>query len=673
MRLRTGGSAPTTLRGQRVVATSATFPQPVLDGGLLRFASAEAFLDVFRKSFSRGAVAVKSTAPLAPLQPFAMEIEVPGIAHRIVTQAQMVGQRGELSMISLVGGEEHVRDQLAVLARSIEAQLAAAASAPPAPNETAPAPMPIAFDAPATPQPVAPAATPPPPVVATPPPPVDAPPPPAAAPPPPAAAPPPPAAAPPPPTAAPPPTLVNNTIAFGSVAAIDAVQEELQKTSGFMCEVAGSNAPGFGALTVRLAMTGGSPSEEMAAQVVFAQGGKVALIFSQPWPVLEAFKRMREAAAAPATSATVAGDAARPAGGTAGVTLPPRQMRNPDSPPAILQLNLATPPDPRHATRSTLIEVLYCLGKLRAIGTIKIESDKERLEIPFRSGAMLINDDEKETLLRLTMAAQGTISMAPVLPDRIPADRHPRDPRGVVSDLLRRTLREPRTQDLEVALGPLWNLYPVPLAQTSPATYGLKLDPKEARFLDVVLDGTRNLSEMMRVAGMLRPSAVRLVFILLIYKLVEFLPDARYNPNEDPRVQFEAECERLLEANVFDLLGLHWSEHPNVLREKLQKRRDRFGPTSPLVKHAPEQARKVMSAVEKAYSQIQDREGRKQARAALGSLDYKSAASILARHAELASLRGDFKLVREALEMAMELFPTKEYQTMMVELMAHKN
>jgi len=655
---------------------------------VLKFASAEAFLDAYRKSMHRGAFAVRSLAPLAPLQPFAMQIEVPGIADRVTTQVQMVGQRAELSMLTMVGGDDHVRDQLAVLVRSVETNLAAAEAAVAAATAataaavtaaaataaavapvTSEVPLPVSFiaAAEATPSAAPAAIEPPPPGTAPAPATTVAP----AAPSPLTAE--PVAAAAPPPVAAPAPTLVNNTIAFPSVASIDAVQEELHKSSGFMVEAVGK-APGFGNLSVRLALTGGTPSEELVAQVVFAQGDKVALIFTQPFQVIEALKRMREmAAAAIQAPAMQPFDAPRSTGGSGGITLAPRPMRNPDSPPAMLQLNLAVPPDPRLANHSTLIELLYGLAKLRATGTLRIEYDKGHLEIPFRSGAMFTNDDEKEALLRIALLPSGTLSMAPVLPDRIPANRQPRDPRGIVNDLLRRTLREPRTQDLEVALGPLWSLYPIPMAQMSPVMYGLKLDPKEARFLDVVLDGTRNLSEMMRVAGMLRPTSVRLVFILLTYKLIEFLQDARYNPNEDPRVQFEAECERLLETNAFDQLGVHWSEHPNVLHDKLQKRRDRFGASSPLVKHAPELARKVMVVVEKAYNQLSDREGRKQARAALGTLDYKSAASILARHAELASLRGDFKLVREALEMSMELYPSKEYQSMMAELMSRKS
>ncbi|MBN2359902.1 MAG: hypothetical protein JXR83_10645 [Deltaproteobacteria bacterium] len=638
-----------------MVATGSTSPHPVLEGGVLRFASAEAFLDVFRRSFNRGAIAVRSIAPLTPLQPFAMEIEVPGIDDRVIAQVQMVGQRGELSLLSVVSAEDHVRDQLQVLADSLETRLKAATAPSPspaiaAPERAAPVPEPILLQDTAVP------VTPPaemPPAPAQPPAPVQ-----------------PTAPAQPP---APTPTLVNDTIAFANVAAIDAVQDELQKTGGFMVDAVGG-APGFGSLNVRIALSGGAPGEELTAQVVFAQGNRAALIFSQPFQVIEQLKRMRE----PPTATGVAGSAStagalRPAGVSSGVTLPPRPMQNPDSPPAILQLNLAAPPDPRPATKSTLIEVLYTLGKLRAIGTFKVECGQEKIEIPFRSGAMMISDEDKEALLRVVLIPRGTISMAPVLPDRIKSDKHPRDPRGIVNELLRRTLREPRTQDLEVSLGPLWSRYPVPVPQKSPALYGLKLEPKEARFLDVVLDGTRDLSEMMRVAGMLRPSTVRLVYIFIIYQLIEFLDDARYNSNQDPRVQFEAECERLLEANVFDVLGMHWSEHPNVLREKLQKRRDRFGPSSPLVKHAPELAHKVMNAVEKAHNMIADREGRKQARAALGQIDYKSASSILARHAELASLRGEFKLVREALEMAMELYPAKEYQTMMSELLARKS
>ena len=129
------------------------------------------------------------------------------------------------------------------------------------------------------------------------------------------------------------------------------------------------------------------------------------------------------------------------------------------------------------------------------------------------------------------------------------------------------------------------------------------------------------------------------------------------------------ECERLLASNPFDLIGVHWSEHPDLIKEKYERRKERFAPSSKKAQLSPELATQVRNELEKAHSVLADRAGRKKVRETLTSIDVKAAAHIMAKHAELASLRDDALTVKRCLEMAMELYPTTEHQNMIQRLL----
>ena len=66
---------------------------PIFIHGFVRFANTSNFVDVYKKSLGRGAVAVFSDAPLEPLKPFEVVIQISGEPREVKTSAQVVSRR----------------------------------------------------------------------------------------------------------------------------------------------------------------------------------------------------------------------------------------------------------------------------------------------------------------------------------------------------------------------------------------------------------------------------------------------------------------------------------------------------------------------------------------------------------------------------------------------------
>ena len=477
----------------------------------------------------------------------------------------------------------------------------------------------------------------------------------------------------------------------------------------------------FGEIRPQITIVGGPSSAPIRAEVVFTEGDKVALVFSDPLEICTILEQQMQALPKPPapeppqSPAAPANQPVSPFGNPPSTTgqfpayqdpfageLPEAQIAAalgpgpvlsprtsvtrvfrqlalkdqvfiaPKSPPDFLEYQLIHPPDPRTRSQHLLPELLMSLASNKISGTLNLSSEDKTVEVVLRSGVMLLSSDERQTLIDFGLAAKGQVQLSPNFPDRIPAAKKPRDPRSIVAELTRKQLSRQRSSELELGLASRSELFPVPAPQVSPVMYGLKLDPKEERFLDLILDGSRPLNEIPRVAGMLRPATFRLVYLLIIYKLIAFREESIPDPSADPVLLFTQECQRLIAAGPFEILGVHWSEHPQMIRQRFFKRSERFSAGSKQAKLKPELARQVRKKMEAAAQQLSSIEGRRDARQALGDLDLRSAAHILARHAELASIREDDQTVRLSMEMALELHPSQENRDLFKRLSSKK-
>ncbi|MBN2360243.1 MAG: hypothetical protein JXR83_12395, partial [Deltaproteobacteria bacterium] len=340
-------------------------------------------------------------------------------------------------------------------------------------------------------------------------------------------------------------------------------------------------------------------------------------------------------------------------------------LRALDSPVAILDLRLSKPPDPRTLSANDLLSLLNGLCLIRASGTLSVKAGHAHLELPFRGGAIFAADDEVAQIPKLAAIA-GQYQFVPTVPAKLAPEKKQLDPRFIVATALQLMLRLHPMSSLEAGLGSTLQRYPKPLPNIPYEKRGHRFNAKEQRFLTVVMDGTYAMSMLPRISGLMRAATYRFMYVLIIYDFLALNEEPEYAPDRDPRTLFVAECERLLNtADPFEVVGVHWSEHPNGIRAKLERRLERFDANGKFAKFAPDLARQVHAKVMQCAEQILTVEGRTQARQALGDFDPNAAASILAKHAETNSMRGKLSAAAEYMEMAIEICPTDRYRELM--------
>ncbi|MBN2362140.1 MAG: hypothetical protein JXR83_21995, partial [Deltaproteobacteria bacterium] len=97
---------------------------PIFIHGFVRFANTNNFVDVYKKSLGRGAVAVYCDAPLEPLKPFEVTIQIAGEPREVRTSAQVVSRRPGMYLLQLLDEQGTARDALEQVARKIQDKLA---------------------------------------------------------------------------------------------------------------------------------------------------------------------------------------------------------------------------------------------------------------------------------------------------------------------------------------------------------------------------------------------------------------------------------------------------------------------------------------------------------------------------------------------------------------------
>ncbi len=127
---------------------------------------------------------------------------------------------------------------------------------------------------------------------------------------------------------------------------------------------------------------------------------------------------------------------------------------------------------------------------------------------------------------------------------------------------------------------------------------------------------------------------------------------------DDPaRVLYEARAK----GNLFDALGLHFTDAPSRLRAAHQALVAEYRPGAPAHRASPTYADRLVKLANEAWSVLSDKGSRRRYRREILSVDVDSAAQILASKSKFAMSRGDLAAARELLEAAADLHPDPEY------------
>lgn len=234
--------------------------------------------------------------------------------------------------------------------------------------------------------------------------------------------------------------------------------------------------------------------------------------------------------------------------------------------------------------------------------------------------------------------------------------------------------------ELESLLGPSLGKAIRPLDIDALAT-GLRLSPRELRFVELQLDGTRSIHDAVMGSPLGRLGSLRLVAVGLALGLLEVdggsagvqvAADAYREskaPRKSPREALEQRLgQRLQEikaASYFEALGVHWSSHHREYRAAWEQARKEFDLEKPPLADAPEGVRKLAKEIIKeldlARDTLESKEKRIAYRKALfDKTERQYAAEMLLKQGEVALMRGDRMSAIAALETAAELSPSSK-------------
>ncbi|MBN2573954.1 MAG: Hsp70 family protein [Deltaproteobacteria bacterium] len=156
-----------------------------------------------------------------------------------------------------------------------------------------------------------------------------------------------------------------------------------------------------------------------------------------------------------------------------------------------------------------------------------------------------------------------------------------------VLDVLAPHLREaPRVRPSRAAIVPL-----------------LGLSPRELRFVEHLLDGANSADEILRRGGIGRETAVHLLFVLQLFRALEWLsPEGR--PGESPADQLRLRARKLEKADHFEALGVHWSVSRAEIDRALARIEEELKPGGRTSQIEPDAAARILARARRAHAAV---------------------------------------------------------------------
>lgn len=214
------------------------------------------------------------------------------------------------------------------------------------------------------------------------------------------------------------------------------------------------------------------------------------------------------------------------------------------------------------------------------------------------------------------------------------------------------------------------------------ASTSLALQPKEMRFLELQLDGTKSINDACLGSPVGKLASLRLVGVCLALGLVRFTDGnarmvrhastkttADNAANARVRKELQDRLRLVTGVNHFEVLGVHWSAHHRNYRPAYEKLRSEFSQRGPF-RDLPEELQKlvktIVESIDNAYAVLSDPAKRSAYRKQLfDQTERQYAAEMLVKQGEVALMRGDRVAAIEMLETAVELDPSQRNRNLL--------
>jgi hypothetical protein len=312
------------------------------------------------------------------------------------------------------------------------------------------------------------------------------------------------------------------------------------------------------------------------------------------------------------------------------------ELVNPTDLAGLAALPLGAVAAVRDLTRVSTVGLVRYLGTRRATGQLVLRGGGTERRWPLERGAYLLAVHEREAARVAFAWPHGTYQLQPG-PVEVGAGRTPVLAWRLVLDAVRARIREAEVEELSrhVSLNTAVRLGAAYLERSR----ALDLTSQQERMVKRDFDGRRALRDIVRQGQVSEVALLRLVFLFSVLGLVELVP-----PGGDAAVETDdvrEEYERLVSADLFAALGLHWSDAPERLDGALVTMHRRYGPGSPAAARSPEYAGRLVELAERSYRRLRDREERRRYRREVLGVDARHAAELLAAQVPLARARGE--------------------------------
>jgi hypothetical protein len=324
----------------------------------------------------------------------------------------------------------------------------------------------------------------------------------------------------------------------------------------------------------------------------------------------------------------------------------------------------------RSLAKVSTVGLIRYFGARKATGGITVHgAGGEKRVWHLEIGSALMSPAERESARAAFGWAHGTYRWDP---DEPPADKS--TTRTLVSawrlvlDAIRGRLREATPEELHEGID-------LARAVRLKATFAersraLDLSPQEERLVRRDLDGRMSLAQIAKLGAMSEASLLRLVHLLHAMNLVEWVaPQGAEVAGED---EVRAHYERLVSADLFAALGLHWTDAPEKLAPALAEVRAKYGPGSIAHKSSAEYAAQVVELAERAHRRLADKPERRRYREEL-QLNVRHAAELLIAQVPIAKQRGEYKRAYELVSAACDLVDKAEWEKLRRELATGKD
>ncbi|MEM7676583.1 MAG: hypothetical protein AAF449_11330, partial [Myxococcota bacterium] len=253
---------------------------------------------------------------------------------------------------------------------------------------------------------------------------------------------------------------------------------------------------------------------------------------------------------------------------------------------------------------------------------------------------------------------------------------------GVMARHLRGRLEHLNVSEIEALFGRSIGRSIAHAADVDTVATSLQLSPRDLRFLELQVDGTKTVNDAVLGSPLGRLASLRLVALGLGLGFVKFTDRARPQRREstasgganpaDKRLKAEMqERLRLLKSqNHFERLGVHWSAHHRSYRAAYDKAIKELDLTQPPLKGCADEVKSIVrqlrAELESAFKGLNDAQQRTLYRKKLfDKTEREYASDMLVKQGEVALMRGDRMHAIECLETAVELNATQRNRSLL--------